>query len=57
MRNHLREAVAAMRQREDALRRTVLWFRGWAMCDGCNNSCTGSYAGRQCCNRCNRVVT
>lgn len=56
MRNWLRDAVTALRERESALP-VVFLAGGWALCPGCDQSCTGSYDGHQCCTRCRKVVT
>lgn len=39
--------------------RRVIYFdrSGWAVCPGCNQSCTGVYLRRQCCARCHQAVT
>lgn len=52
----LRERVVMAIERET--QREVLFDRdGWAICPGCDQSCTGKYVGRHCCTRCQKVVT
>lgn len=56
--NALRDAISGQRERETVARRVVVWLvGGWALCPGCNQSCTSSYARRLCCTRCHLVVT
>lgn len=53
--SRLRNVIASVRDAERRL--VVLFHRGWAMCPGCHQSCTGAYVGHQACIRCNIIVT